>query len=160
MIQCSSSGPCRLCYLSVAGQAVSWFQCPVTLQPGSWADYQYCWLPAGGSARSEGADTTLGISVKQKHLYRDLWWSFAQRLISYDRMKVTQCRWMHLPDPPYLWAHVTSQCCCSVLQWRCWTRSGLMKGQAWVTVQLRTENLREEERNNLTPHAETGVWRG
>lgn len=83
MIRCSSSGPCRLCYLSAAGQAVSWFQCPATLQPGSWADYQYCWLPAGGSAGSEGADTTLGISVRQNHLYRDLWWPFAQRLIIY-----------------------------------------------------------------------------
>lgn len=83
MIQCSSLGPCQLCYLSAAGQAVSWFQCPATLQPGSWADYQYCWLPAGGSAGSERADTTLGISVKRNHLYGDLWWPFAQRLIIY-----------------------------------------------------------------------------
>lgn len=82
--KCSSSRSCRPSYLSAAGQAVSWLQCPAMLQPGSWADFQYCWLPAGGSAGSVGADTTLGITVRQNHLYGDLWRPFAHRLIIYD----------------------------------------------------------------------------
>lgn len=52
-------------YLFAAEPAVSWSRCPAGLQPGSWADCQCCWPPAGGSAGSEGADTMLGINVEQ-----------------------------------------------------------------------------------------------